>query len=208
MTQDHVDVVQLLIENGADVNEQNHEECTPLQIACSTVGLYNAREIINILLKHGACPYFRRPCAIFSDSSPSLSPLVEYFTYHDYFEIDIVRTLIVYGAEVNFCLPTKLFKITDGSGLLAKFHKLQTRPILMRILLEAAGKYDRNAIKNGNNMLSGRQKEMLLSESVFPRSLLHQSRLAIRKLLPLPVPNQIPLLPLPEFLQMYLLYKV
>ena len=208
ITQDHVDVVGLLLARGADVNEENVDDCTPLQIACSTAGLYHGLKIIKVLLEHGALPNFSRPKAIFNGSSPSLTPLVEYFTYHDYFEIDIVRVLILFGAEVNLCLPTRLFKITDGCGLLSKFYKLQTRPILMRVLLEAAGNYDCNAIRMGDNLLSDEQKETLMLEAMHPRSLLHQSRLNIRRFLPAPIPNKIPALPLPEFLQNYLLFKV
>ena len=202
---DQYDMVELFLKHNASVLYCNINRVTPLQLTCSTIGLYNGAKIIHLLLKNGASPKnVTTPLLSDSDVRKIFNPLVSYISHHEYYEIDVVRALIVHGAEVSF-------SYSSPDGILAFFHKLQNRPIVMRLLYGAATSFTASEIIK-DEYLDEKQKTVLLQESSEPRTLLHQARLNIRRILisPLiyPLPHQIEELPLPQFLKQYLIFKV
>lgn len=202
---DKYQVCHLLLDHGANPNELNSEKCSLLQIACATTGLNNQCAIIEDLLQHGALPNFS--ANFMSFIGPCLTPLVEYFTNHDIFDINIIRMLVRYGARINFTLPTKLFKIVDPCGVLAQVRKLRPYEDILYFLIDVAHKLDVQAIKDESS-LSNRQKELLLEEACHPRTLKHLTRLRIREMLRIPVLKSLQTLPLPNYLEAYLAFEV
>ena len=205
VTQDKVVSCKILLDYGADANEVNGAGCSPLQVVCSTVGLKKQKEILNVLLENGAKPNFYSE--FFSYMEASLSPIVEYFAYQEEYDINVVKLLIQYGATVNFTVPTRLLKIKDPFGMLVQLRKLRPHEDIFLFLMEAATAYDYYAIKRESS-LSNHQKELLLEAASTPRNLKHQCRLAIRRLVTLPIVSNLKELPVPTYISNYLLFEV
>ena len=205
ITQDKPDVCQLLAAHGCDVNEVNGDRCSPLQVVCTAVGLKHRCEIAETLLRHGANPNFNS--GQFSYIGPSLCPIVEYFSYNDEYDYALVKMLLQYGCDVNFTLPTRLFRIKDANGVLGQIRKLRPYEDILRLLLEAANSYDVEAITHESS-LSNRQKELIVDAAVNAKSLRVICRATIRHSLGVPVTQaRIEELPLPPLLKKYLYFN-
>ena len=205
ITQDHYDVCKLLLDYGADANEINRDNCSPLQVACTAFGLKRRKDIVEVLLQNGAEPNYNS--GMYSYIGPSLSPIVEYFTYNEDYDYSLVKTLVQYGSRINMRLPTRLLKIKDACGALGQVHKLRPYEDMLRFILDATDDFDLSQIEKESS-LSNRQKELLLEKAKQPRSLMHLSRAVIRLVLQSPIYSHIDVLPLPRFLKDYLFFNV
>ncbi len=205
VTSGNLEAARVLLEFGADPNELNEERCCALQAAVSTIGIKHEREILELLLQHGADPNYHR--STFSYVGVSLSPIVEYFTYRDEFDIAVVKLLVYFGAKINLTRPTKLLKIRDGFGILNQIRKLRPYDDIFRFIVDVAGVFSTDLILKESSLSNG-QREVLLELSSVPRDLKHLARLRIREILKLPVPPSATNLPLPEFLKQYILFQV
>ena len=202
ITQEKLDVCELLLKYGADPNEINADGCSPLQIACMSAR--SDIKIMECLLKSGADP--RYVSRHFSTASAALNPLVEYFSYHDEIDRNIVKLFIEYGAPVNMTIPTKLFRIRDGAGILQQVRKLRPYEEVLDLLIEASKTFDVKVIETMSS-LSNRQKELLLEAARQPRSLKQLCRLEIRWNIAPPVKPKVNLLELPSLLKQYMLFS-
>ena len=207
ISQDKLGVCKILLEYGADPNELNENNVSPLQTACTTPNLAHRVEIIETLLKHNADPNFH--ARVFSSVCPTLCPIVEYFAYselEDDFDEAVIRILLKYGANVNLRLPTRLFRVKDGGGILNQIHKLVKKEQLFNLIIGAAEYYDFGVIEN-SVLLNCPQKQSL-KEISYPRPLRHLIRLSIRSIIRKPIPDSVECLPLPTFLKDYLMFNV
>ena len=202
ITQDKYAVCSALLDHGADANEPNADGCSPLQAACASLGLKYAMEIVEALLRHGADPNYA--CKYFSYISPSLAPLVEYLSYNSEYDARVVELLLMYGARVSICRPANVVKIYDAAGVLSHVRKLRQYGDITTMLVEAAGRFDVGAIQNEISLTDG-QREMLMKAATMPKTLKHSSRLLIRRLVPIPLVENVRSLPLPPLLQKFVL---
>lgn len=204
ITQGKEQVCSLLLEHGADANEINGDNCSPLQVACTTLGVKCRKDIIESLLSYGADPNYYS--GIFSHIGPSLTPIVEYFSYNDEYDYNLVKTMVQHGSRINMRLPTRIFKIMDPSGLLAHVRKLRPYEDILRFLLDASDSYDIHQISRESS-LSNRQRELLIDFAKQPKALMHICRSSIRGVLQPPIGRKINDLPLPTFLKQYLFFN-
>jgi len=90
----------------------------------------------------------------------------------------------------------------------AQLRKLRPHDELLCLLADAAEAFDAEALSR-DNMLSNRQRQLLLDCARNTRSLQQLARLAINSALITPSgPASIERLPLPSYLKQYLLYNV
>ena len=133
---------------------------------------------------------------------------MEYFACNDEYDFNYVKMLLQYGSQVNFALPTRLFKIKDACGVLGQIRKLRPYEDILRLLLEAANSYDIGAISSESS-LSNRQRELILEGAKGAYSLRHLCRTRIRRSVSFPVTNdKICDLPLPTILKKYLRFEM
>ncbi|WP_353288619.1 ankyrin repeat domain-containing protein [Wolbachia endosymbiont (group A) of Pogonocherus hispidulus] len=109
--------IRALIDNGADVNEKDNHECTPLHLACEN----GQTEVVNLLLK-------REDIDVNAISKDGYTPL--HLVASHYSDEGIVKALIENGADVNAknqdrCTPlhcavrggyTRIVKALIGNG--------------------------------------------------------------------------------------------
>lgn len=201
---DKLEVCKVLLEYGADPNEVNGEGCTSLQIACSNEELKNKLAIIKALLENGADPCFNSPS--FSYINPCLSPLIEYLSANSDYDLEIVRLMFQYGAELNLTRATARYRILDKFGIVSILRKVSGNEDLLFKLLEYAGVKNREQVRIEGNVPPVTRAQALES-CVEPTSLKHQCRITVRRSLHVPKPRHIDLLPLPAYVKEYLLFN-
>ena len=116
--------------------------------------------------------------ACYYRTGPSLCPIVEYLTYCEEPDFTVVKLFLQFGARVNFTLPTRLLKIQDASGLLGQLRKLRPHDDLLELMVDAAGRFDLEAICR-DNALSNAQRAALLGAAGTTRSLKQLARIKI-----------------------------
>ena len=138
---------------------------------------------------------------------PSLAPIVEYLKYGEKFEVTVVQKLLHYGSEVNIRQPRERIRILDKYGVVEHMHRLEDYNDVFEILVNAAGVFNIKDIERELS-LPERMKTILMREGCKPRRLKHQTRLEIRRLLKVPIPDQIESLPFPRLIKDYLSYQI
>lgn len=199
---DNVEMVKLLIDSGADVNTGSPIIGCPLHIALSEK-VENKKEITRLLLDSGADPN----AITLSEQGPLLKPpMGEYFNSVDNPEVPLLRLLLRYGARV-VVKP----QLQHPLGILKTLHRLHPHqvPDVIRVVLDAAESFSLPAIRR-SLILSDEQRNLLLQHATTPIPLKHVLRLYIRQLFGIgPVlAKRIHQLPIPKFIQMYLLYDI
>ena len=94
---DNLEIVSLLVENGADVNAKSSDSRTPLLVAS---GRFGAAPVVKYLLDHGANPSAHSP-ALFD----SMTPLAEAAYMGDE---AVIRMLLTRGADLKTAGPNPL----------------------------------------------------------------------------------------------------
>ena len=138
---------------------------------------------------------------------PSLAPIVEYLKYADKFECKVLQLLLQYGSEVNIRQPRERIRILDKYGAVEHIQRLENNSDFFEMLVNVAGIFNIKDIEKEYS-LPEIMKTVLIREGSTPRRLKHQTRIQIRRLLKVPIPDQIELLPLPRIIKDYLLYQM
>lgn len=200
---DQPNICRILLEHGADPDELNDDGCSPLQVVCSNT-LQHQKNITEQLLSAGAEPNCSRQ--FFSYVGPSLAPLVEYLTYSEDYDEELIRLFLQYGSHVNMRTPTRLLKIKDPCGMLGQVRKLQPHNGIFYLLLDAARYFDAEAISRDITM-SSNHRSTLLDAALTPRSLKQLTRVAVRHFMRKPVPKYVKCIPLPPYLRDYIQFN-
>ncbi|XP_041370407.1 ankyrin repeat and SOCS box protein 8-like [Gigantopelta aegis] len=205
---DRPDVCEMLLRWRADVDEKTDENATALMLACATPSLKLQRDLIELLLQHGADP--NAHSNILSYSSPCLSPLTEYLkNIAEKVTYEIAHSLIKHGARVNFKGSTSIARLKDPHGVLHYLpnDKVKDRADIFDLLAEAGSSFDVHAIKHYSG-LNTRERSILTQLSSKPLSARQLVRLYIRELMIPRVPEKVNRLPLPSVVRSYLLFGV
>lgn len=92
----NLEIIQTLINHGADVNHLRKDNVTPLNLACFNKGA----EIVKCLLKNGSNP-----------NTPTrykgFSILMQYARFKKHLNSEKIKLLLKYGADVNYVTPDK-----------------------------------------------------------------------------------------------------
>ncbi|XP_063422151.1 putative ankyrin repeat protein RF_0381 [Mytilus trossulus] len=199
------DIVYFLLLHNAVVDETTDDGCTPLMLAAGTPELKERKEIIKILLEHGA--NVNASAQYISYMHPCMSPIVEYLKCSPYnAEKDILLLLLKYGAKVNIRLDVLRYRRQDPFGILNYLGNCSDKE-MMDILVYAAQVIHKEHIQK-NDILSPVERRYLLKHANTPRPLKHTIRLLVRDLLDDKVLDRVDQLPLPSFIKKYLLYEV
>ena len=201
------DIVELLIKHKAVVDERTENGATALMLACATPEMKERIEIVEILLKAGANINASAPAYVFSE--PCLSPLTEYLQNIGATEgFTLLLTLIRNGARVHFTTPLYgSYRRPNPFCVLNFAHCMQNFVEMFEFLVLAGSRYDVLSI-HANENYALNFKEFLLEVARSPRELKHQCRILIHQVLLPHIPNKIPLLPIPNLIKSYLLYKL
>ncbi|XP_041369495.1 ankyrin-1-like [Gigantopelta aegis] len=195
---DRPDVCEMLLRWRADVEEKTDENATALMLACATPSLKLQRDLIELLLQHGADP--NAHSNILSYSSPCLSPLTEYLkNIAEKVTYEIAHALIKHGARVNFKGSTSIARLKDPHGVLHYLpnDKVKDRADIFDLLAEAGSSFDVHAIKYDSG-LNTRERSILTQLASKPLSARQLVRLYIRELMIPRVPDRVNRLPLPS----------
>ena len=138
---------------------------------------------------------------------PSLAPIVEYLKYAEKFEVSVLQQLLQHGSEVNIKQPRERIRIIDKYGIVDHLNRLENNDEVFDMILNVAGVFNIKDIEK-NYSLPENMRTVLIREGCKPRKLKHQIRLQIRRLLKVPIPDQIERLPLPRLIKDYLLYQM
>lgn len=162
------------------------------------------RRLIKTLLKLGADP--RIAGKKYKYFLPSFTPLLEYLTYQNEFDLQVIHLLVKYGASVKISLPTRYLKPKTVDGLLNQIHKLENEPEIFYFLLNVADSYETPAIKRSKK-LKTEMINILLQEASTCRPLKRIALNTIRKHLKCPLTESAKELKLPDLLKKTILYE-
>ena len=203
---DRPDICEMLIRWRAAVDEKTDENATALMLACATPSLKQQKELVELLLQHGADP--NAHSTTLSYSSPCLSPLTEYLkNMAEKVTYETVHALIKHGARVNFKGSTSIARLKDPHGVLHYLpnDKVKDREDIFDLLAEAGSSFDIHAIKHYSG-LNSRERSVLTQLASKPLSARKLVRLHIRELMIPWVPKKVGRLPLPSVVRSYLLF--
>lgn len=165
---DTPEIVELLLQHGADPNAAQTYIGTPLHLACCSE-LINQKVIIELLLKNGAdcniTPKF--------DEGYLKSPLVEYFRSRNEFDIEILKLFLVHGARIVMQSP-----LNHPNGILRSLVKIHENDAIFDLLLEAGQDYNLQSVERV--AIPIRRRMQILEVASQPSSLQHLCRLSIR----------------------------
>ncbi|CAD5115593.1 DgyrCDS4554 [Dimorphilus gyrociliatus] len=205
ITRTKLDIVDILLQKNLDLNAFNAEGCGSLSaVAQPSYTHLQFRRLIKTLLSMGADP--RISGKKYKYFLPSFTPLLEYLTYQNEYDLQVIHTLVQYGASVKISLPTRYLKPKTVDGLLNQLHKLENDPDIFCFLLNVADTFETAAIKRSKKM----KKEIidiLLREASICRPLRNITLNSIRKILKCPLTESVKELVLPELLKKMIIYE-
>ncbi len=194
-----VPILQLLLSAGAQVNASSSVIGSPLHVACSD-NINNRKEIVKILLESGADPNLK----VYNDEDATqLRPaLAEYLASNPEPSEEIVVMLLRHGARV--IMKTQF---RDPDGILNHLQNVTADEYqhIFYLLLDAAEAFDLCMIKR-NSSLTAAQKQTLIERAKIPITLLHQSRIFLRKYFGPRLVHDVHELEIPKTLHNYLLF--
>lgn len=197
---------QLLLEWEAHVDELTSENSTALMLACASSHMTERRDIVEVLLEHGADVNAHSTDITYI--APTSTPLIEYLkNVGDNVDFDVVLLLVKYGARLTFDIDVMGYRMFDSFGVLNYIPDICHQSQVMGLLTEAAEKFNVKAIKNCQG-LDTCYKKLLVRIAGFPRELKHTLRLHFRRRYTTNLPGNIERLPLPAILKQYLLFEV
>ncbi|XP_029463558.1 ankyrin repeat and SOCS box protein 12 [Rhinatrema bivittatum] len=172
----HLDCVKALLKAGANPNGSVYNNCSPVL----TASREGNEDILRELLEHGAEVNVRSKTPEWASNNPACTgPL---YLSAVYGHLECFRMLLLYGADPNYnCIDSKLLaRIRQPKTVLEMCLKHGCTTQFIKLLLEfGANVYLPNL---GDEAFSNHEAMQLLRrERVHPRSLLSETRLAIRK---------------------------
>nr|XP_006822296.1 PREDICTED: ankyrin-3-like [Saccoglossus kowalevskii] len=198
------EIVQQLLEKGANVQVKNFDGHQPLHRACICS---NDSDLIRLLLQHGADPnavnekmevpihgllwkYGRAPIDKADTNDANLR--------------EKILILLNHGAHFNLCNDQN-----DPFSIINNLRKLETLPQSLHLLLEASDSvnfYDSKG-STPRQAIHSSIKDKLKEMTSMPRSLKQKTRVCIRNALEMRVATDVEFLPIPHSLKQYILYK-
>lgn len=190
---DSVELVQMLLDAEANPNAVHTYIGSALHLACCS-DLQNQYEIVELLLRAGADPNLT---PLFEEGMLK-SPTVEYFRSRVSFSLRMVQLLLAYGAEIVMQSPLR-----SPKGMLRNLVKLQQDEEIFSLLVEVGEKFSIEAVEKLS--LPAGPREALTWAATQPQTLTQLCRRAIRTTLKPLQPEKVRQLPLPKFIQAYVL---
>lgn len=199
------DLVYFLILNNAEVDERTDDDCTPLMLAAGTPELKERKDMIKILLEHGA--NVNASAQYINYMHPCMSPIVEYMKNCSFNpDKEIILMLLKYGAKVNIRPDVYRYRRQDPFGILNYLNNCSCREML-DIFIYAAKSFDKEHIQKAEDLFPY-EKKYILRQADTPRPLKHTTRLYVRDLIYPNLISRVECLPLPSYIKKYLLYEV
>ena len=199
------DICYFLILWNAKVNERTDDDCTPLMLAAGTPELRDQKEIMVMLLEHGAD--VNASSEFVNYTHPCQAPIVEYLKNIAYNpRKDILLLFLKYGAKVNIRSDVSVYRRKDPFGILKYIPNCSDKETI-DILIYSAQIMDKVHISKCD-VITPSERKYLLAHANTPRPLKHTIRLCIRDQLQFSLLDKIDKLPLPNFIKRYLLFEV
>ncbi|NXC23860.1 ASB12 protein, partial [Campylorhamphus procurvoides] len=200
----HRECVAALLGAGASPAGSVHNNCSPLLVAARDGRL----DILRMLLEHGAQPNVQPRLPSWATSNVACSgPL---YLAAVYGHLECFRTLLLHGAEPNYnCTELGVIAhVKEPKTLLETCLRHGGRGDFVRLLIEFGANVYLPGIPVEGLAPHSEGLELLLHARAHPKSLLSQSRLALRRLLK--QPDLLPTLGelgIPTVLAKYLQYQ-
>ncbi|XP_074407649.1 ankyrin repeat and SOCS box protein 12 [Zonotrichia albicollis] len=179
----HGECVRLLLEAGASPAGSAYNNCSPLLLAARD----GRAGIVRLLLEHGAEPNARARLPEWAANTAACSgPL---YLAAAYGHLECFRLLLLHGADPDYnCTePAVLAQIREPKTLLETCLRHGCRPDFIRLLIDfGANVYLPGVPHSDRPGPRSEGLELLLHARAHPKSLLSQSRLAMRRLLKQP----------------------
>ncbi|XP_063026361.1 ankyrin repeat and SOCS box protein 12 [Melospiza melodia melodia] len=179
----HGECVRLLLEAGASPAGSAYNNCSPLLLAARD----GRAGIVRLLLEHGAEPNARARLPEWAANTAACSgPL---YLAAAYGHLECFRLLLLHGADPDYnCTePAVLAQIREPKTLLETCLRHGCRPDFIRLLIDfGANVYLPGVPHSDRAGPRSEGLELLLHARAHPKSLLSQSRLAMRRLLKQP----------------------
>ncbi|KAM3827759.1 ankyrin repeat and SOCS box protein 12 isoform 1-T2 [Vipera latastei] len=201
----HLDCVKVLLEAGACPSGSIHNNCTPLLTAARE----GALAILQELLSHGAEPNVKPRIPEWAANSVSCcGPL---YLSAVYGHLECFKTLLLYGAEPNYnCSDRNMIaRIKHPKTLLEVCLKHSCRREFVKLLVDFGANVYLPGITLEKSSANPEVLELLARERAFPKSLMSQCRLAVRRFMKLENhPEAVDRLDIPLVLLNYLKHQV
>ncbi|NWR95171.1 ASB12 protein, partial [Furnarius figulus] len=178
----HVECVSALLGAGASPAGSVHNNCSPLLVAARDGRL----AILKLLLQHGAEPNVQPRLPSWATSSVTCSgPL---YLAAAYGHLECFRALLLHGAEPNYnCTQQSVIaQVKEPKTLLETCLRHGGRGDFVRLLIDFGANVYLPGIPLDGEVTHSEGLELLLHARAHPKSLLSQSRLALRRLLKRP----------------------
>ncbi|XP_018592737.2 ankyrin repeat and SOCS box protein 12-like isoform X1 [Scleropages formosus] len=197
----HVDCVAALLKAGANPNGSLHNNCSPVLIAARDGDV----DILHELLQHGAEVNVRPKVPDWvSSGSACRGPL---YLAAVYGHLNCFKLLLLYGADPNYnCTDKKILaRIKQPNSVLETCLRYGCGAEYVQLLIDFGANIYLPTVVTDKTTKQNKAIALLLKERVCPKTLMCQTRLAIRSYLP--VANKmhsIDLLNIPLTLRNYL----
>ncbi|NWR23923.1 ASB12 protein, partial [Emberiza fucata] len=179
----HGECVRLLLEAGASPAGSAYNNCSPLLLAARD----GRAGIVRLLLEHGAEPNARARLPEWAANTAACSgPL---YLAAAYGHLECFRLLLLHGADPDYnCTePAVLAQIREPKTLLETCLRHGCRPDFIRLLIDFGANVYLPGVPHGDGPgPCSEGLQLLLHARAHPKSLLSQSRLAMRRLLKQP----------------------
>ncbi|KAM6427072.1 ankyrin repeat and SOCS box protein 12 isoform 2-T2 [Liasis olivaceus] len=201
----HLDCVKTLLGAGASPSGSIHNNCTPLLTAARE----GALEILQELLSHGAEPNVKARLPEWAANSVACcGPL---YLSAVYGHLECFKALLLFGAEPNYnCTDGNMIgRIKHPKTLLEVCLRHGCRAEFVKLLIDFGANVYLPGITLDKSSASPGVLQLLARERAFPKSLMSQCRLAIRRFMKLEnQPNAVDQLDIPLVLLNYLKHQL
>ena len=185
--------VEILLENGANINVGDGNQDTPLHWAT----FKNNLDCVKLLLQRGADV---DPEDFNSDTPLSWAARKGHY--------DIINVLLDYNADTHVLNYKENTPLLQAAGIQATGLNTDTDDRCLELLLRATAKFTLSRVQEEAVRQDNRLSDLLISRSMNPCSLQGQCRYNIRKALGYRyLPNVIPKLPVPQRVKDYIALK-
>ncbi|NWV40134.1 ASB12 protein, partial [Grantiella picta] len=199
----HRECARLLLEAGASPLGSVYNNCSPLLLAARD----GRADIVRLLLEHGAEANVQARLPEWAANSVACSgPL---YLAAAYGHLECFRLLLLHGADPDYnCEPALLAHIREPKTLLETCLRHGCRGDFIRLLIDFGANVYLPGIPADGAARRSEGMELLLQARAHPKSLLSQSRLAMRRLLKQPGrPAALGELEIPTVLAKYLQHQ-
>ncbi|XP_075999520.1 ankyrin repeat and SOCS box protein 12a [Genypterus blacodes] len=199
----HLDCVVALLKAGADPNGSPHNNCSPTLTAARDGDL----DVLRELLRFGAEVDVKAKAPDWaSNATACRGPL---YTSAVYGHLDCFKLLLLHGANPNYnCTDQKILgRIKQPKTVLETCLRHGCGPAFIQLLIDFGANVYLPVLSTDPNTKKSEAVVLLLKERVCPKTLMSQTRLAIRRFLHLADKEPaIDCLDIPPILRNYLKY--